>query len=170
MGRSRGRRTVRGVVVAWCVLLVAGCGAAGEVGEGEGDSAPQADRTTSAPAAPAPTDRPTTGRTDPPGDGHLIDRRLRPLVDDAVSDLARRVEVPPEKIRVLSAQRVTPSDDALDCPRAVGALDRRHAGARVRLEIEGVVFHYRVGVDQQEPFLCDPEAAKRAELEDRIEP
>ena len=121
-------------------------------------------------AAAAPTDLPTAGQADPPGDRRPIDRRLRPLVDDAVSDLARRVEVPPEKIRVLSAQRVTPSDDAVDCPRAVGALDGRRAGARVQLEIEGVVFHYRVGVDRQEPFLCDPEAAKRAELEDRIEP
>lgn len=167
MAHMRGQ-VVRAIVVATALgALLGACGGTADVGV---DTRPTASKDATVAATTAPSDRPTAGRAAPPGDRRPIDRRLRPLVDGAVSDLAQRVDVPPEKIRVLSAQRVTPSDDALDCPRAVGALDGRRAGARVQLDIDGVVFRYRVGVDRQEPFLCDPEAAKRAELEDRIEP
>lgn len=181
MARTRGPAVVRAVVLAACVLLATACGAAQEVGGSVQDTA--AEDAVVAATPPPERDGPSSSSDDggaPDDDGDLADaqdddrpveRSLRPVVDEAVRDLAARAGVSPDRIRVVLAQRVTWPDDALGCPlRGGGELGDPRRGTRVHLEVDDMLYRYHTGGAREEPFLCDPAAAKSAEYHDRIEP
>jgi hypothetical protein len=66
---------------------------------------------------------------------------------------------------------VTWSDETLGCPlRGDDRLGGPRQGIRVHLEADERVYRYHTGGTRDEPFLCDPRAAKSEELDDRIEP
>lgn len=178
MARRRRRWVVRSVLVAACVALTAACAAAQEVG-GDGVSAPSE---VTAAATPAPE----RGVASPPaGDGSIdadadaaadddrpVERRLRPVVDQAVQDLAERLGVPPDRVDVVLAQSVTWPDDRLGCPLRGGreGLGGPRRGTRVHLRVDDLLYRYHTGERREGPFLCDPQAAKSEEYNDRIEP
>lgn len=180
MARTRRHAIVRVMVVAACVLLATACGGAQEVGGSPQDlasdealAATPPPTTRSAPPSPSDADTaPGVGElADAADDDRPVERSLRPIVDEAVRDLADRIGVPPDQIRVVLAQRVTWSDDTLGCPlRGDERLGGPHPGTRVHLEVDGVLYRYHSGGAREEPFPCDPAAAKSEEYHDRIEP
>jgi hypothetical protein len=77
------------------------------------------------------------------------------LVDQAVTDLARRLGVSDEEIEVLNSESVTWPDGSLGCPEP----DRMYTqalveGHRVVLAHADRVYLYHSGGDQP-PFLCE---------------
>jgi hypothetical protein len=182
MARRRRQAMVRAMVVAACVALATACGAAQEVGDrgqqvASEDAAaaatPHADRDA---ASPPPSDAETPDVDDlanAEDDDRPVERSLRPVVDEAVRDLAARAGVPPDQVRVVLAQRVMWPDDALGCPLPGGGEERGgepRQGTRVHLEVGDRLYRYHTGGAREEPFLCDPAAAKLQEYHDRIEP
>lgn len=178
MARRRASLLIRAAVVAACVLLAAACGAAAEVG-----GVDAADDVTLAPTPPAggdgrsePTEDGAAGRSDDDvvdveDDDRPVERSLRPLTDAAIRDLAAREGIDRDDITVVLAQRVTWPDETLGCPlRGDERLGGPRRGVRVHLEADGRVYRYHAGGTREEPFLCDPRAAKSEEHADRIEP
>lgn len=177
MAHRRAQAMVRTMVVAACLLLATACGAAQEVG----GSAQDVTSEDVAVAATAPTEQDAAPRSDDAAtpddlanaddDDRPVERSLRPVVDEAVRDLSERAGVPPGRIEVVLAQRVTWPDDALGCPVHGGrGLGDPHQGTRVHLRVDDQLYRYHTGGAQEEPFLCDPAAVKSEEYADRIEP
>lgn len=164
---------VRPAVVAW-VLLAAACGAAQDTDGGARETAPEGAPTAvtqSAAAAVAPPEDVATDAPDVDADTSAVERSLRPVVDEAVRDLASRSGAASDAISVVLAQRVIWPDATLGCPlRGDERIGGPQPGARVHLEVGGRVYRYHMGGTRDEPFLCDPRAAKSEEYNDRIEP
>lgn len=168
---------LRAMLVAACVLLATACGAAAEVEGGAQDVVSEAATVASTvrPEHDAASHDAVTPDVDDElanaeDDDRPVERSLRPVVDEAVRDLADRAAVPPDQIRVVLAQRVTWPDETLGCPLRGGEeLGGPRPGTRVHLEADGVLYRYH-GAADEEPFLCDPAAAKSEEYLDRIEP
>jgi hypothetical protein len=174
---------VRAMVLAACVALATACGAAQEVGDGgqqvaSEDAAAAATPRADLDARSLPPDDAATPDVDgdlanAEDDDRPVERSLRPVVDEAVRDLAARADVPPDQIRVVLAQRVMWPDDALGCPLPGGGEVRggdTTPGTRAHLEVDDQLYRYHTGGAREEPFLCDPAAAKFEEQHDRIEP
>lgn len=84
-----------------------------------------------------------------------MDRSLLPVVDQAISDLARRVAVTRAEVVVEAAGSVTWSDSSCGCPEPGRAyLQVPVDGVYVRLSAAGRLFHYHGG-GQRPLFLCD---------------
>ena len=84
-----------------------------------------------------------------------IDTGLQPFIDQAVDDLAARLEVDAEVISVHSAVLVVWSDAGLGCPEP----DRFYAqvpadGSAIELRHDDLYYRYHSG-GQQGPFLCE---------------
>jgi hypothetical protein len=181
MARRRGQATVRTMVGVACLLLATACGAPQEVGGSaqdvvSEDSPVAATTPAERDAASPPSDDAATRHVDDDlanaaDDDRPVERSLRPVVEEAVRDLSERAGVPPDQISVVLAQRVTWPDDALGCPvHGGGGLGDPHQGTRVHLEIDDELYRYHTGGTEEEPFLCDPAAARSEERSDRIEP
>jgi len=115
-------------------LLLSGCGGS--------DGTPGA----------APPD--TTGET-MPSPTPDVDPGLRGLVDQAVRDLAGRLDVDEDAVTVVSADAVSWGDTSLGCPQP----GMRYAqvvtdGTRIVLEHDGATYAYHSGGDRS-PFLCE---------------
>jgi hypothetical protein len=85
----------------------------------------------------------------------VIDAALRPVIDRAVNDLARRLEIDPAAITVVEARSVVWPDGSLGCPRP-GMLypQVQQDGALVRLRAQGREFAYHSG-GARPVFLCE---------------
>jgi hypothetical protein len=169
MAHTRGPLAVRTGVVTACLLLVAACGGAQEVGGAD----PSDDVAVAATPSADVDDRsaPTDAAVEVEDDDRPVERSLRPTIDAAIRDLATRAGVDPDEVTVVLAQRVTWSDETLGCPlRGDDRLGGPRQGIRVHLEADERVYRYHTGGTRDEPFLCDPRAAKSEELDDRIEP
>jgi hypothetical protein len=84
-----------------------------------------------------------------------IDPNLEPLIQQAVKDLAERLNISPDQIEVLAAGSVVWSDPSMGCP----APDMRYIqipqdGALIRLQAGGQVYEYHSGGNKP-PFLCE---------------
>ena len=85
-----------------------------------------------------------------------IDPGLQPLIDRAVNDLARRLDVPPSEIFLETAFLVRWPDTSYGCPNpdkayATGAYD----GSVIELDSGDAVYRYHTAGDTGEPFLCE---------------
>jgi hypothetical protein len=84
-----------------------------------------------------------------------VDAALRPLVDLAIADLARRLNVESTAITVVDAHAVVWPDGAMGCPRPGLAYPQvQQEGALIRLKAGGREYAYHSG-GSRPPFLCD---------------
>ena len=79
------------------------------------------------------------------------------MVETAIAELAARLDIDPESIRLIESGEVTWPDASLGCPRP----DELYAqvetdGFRVVLAYEDWVYAYHAG-DDTDPFLCPSE-------------
>lgn len=134
-------------------LLALGTGLAACGGGEEGTTTQPGpvERSTTTVPAPATTPADPEATTDP---GEL-DAPARETVEGAIADLAERLGVAPEEIRVVSFQEVTWNDGSLGCPQP-GELYTQALveGSRVVLEYDDETYDYHAGSDR-EPFLCE---------------
>ena len=85
----------------------------------------------------------------------MIDSALRPLIDTAVADLARRLSLEPGTIEVLEARSVVWPDGGLGCPRPGMIYPQvQQDGALIRLRAQGRDFAYHSG-GSRPIFLCE---------------
>ena len=83
-----------------------------------------------------------------------IDPQLEPLVSQARSDLARRLEVDEAEISVIDAGFVTWPNSALGCPEPDMMYTQALVpGYRIRLRADGALHHYH-GADDRPPSHC----------------
>jgi hypothetical protein len=121
---------------AWVAIGAIGCGSAGK-------QVP--------PQAPAPP--PFTATRS--GDTTLIDTALKPLIDTAVADLGRRLNIDSAQITVLEARSVVWPDGGLGCPRPGMIYPQvQQDGALIRLRAQGRDFAYHSG-GSRPIFLCE---------------
>src|SRR5690606_17272985 len=172
-------RAATGPLAAASVLL-AGCGATGantsattsspspSAGVTESSTPPPDVSASAAPpesatpgeAAPTP-EPPEPSRTTPPSGGDTMgtttprpDDPAAGLVDDAVADLASRLQVPAGTIEVLRVEQVTWKDGSLGCPEPGKAYTQALVdGYKVILRHDGRVFFYHAG-GEGPIFLC----------------
>lgn len=80
---------------------------------------------------------------------------LKPFVDAAVADLARRLSIPATEVCVVDARTVVWPDRSLGCPRP-GMLHPQvlQDGMFIRLQAQGRAYAYHGG-GSRAPFLCD---------------
>ena len=77
-----------------------------------------------------------------------------PQVAQAKEDLATRLNIPPDQIRVVDVQMMTWSDTSMGCPHPDIAYPQiPQDGLLVRLSAVGQVYNYHSG-GTQGPFLC----------------
>ena len=99
------------------------------------------------------TVRGTGNPTSPPTGS--IDARFAVVVERAVADLARRLDLAPEAISVVSASAVTWPDRSIGCPKpGVNYAQVTVDGAQVMLGAAGKSYDYHSGGDGQ-PVLCE---------------
>jgi hypothetical protein len=85
-----------------------------------------------------------------------MDPGLRPLVDQARSDLARRLGVDPEAVGVVRANLVEWPDTSLGCPRPGMVYAQVPTdGSQIILSHGGVEYPYHTGGSRYVPFLCE---------------
>ena len=91
----------------------------------------------------------------------VIDAALRPVIDRAVNDLARRLAIDPAAITVVEARSVVWPDGSLGCPRPGMVYPQvQQDGALVRLRAEGREFAYHSG-GSRPVFLCETPSGGR---------
>lgn len=99
-----------------------------------------------------PTTEPeqTMEQRPPPG----LPQQLEPLVDFARQDLARRLEIPTDEIRLKDAESVTWRDGSLGCPEPGGIYTQALVpGYRIRLVAGDATYHYH-GARDRNPRFC----------------
>ena len=80
---------------------------------------------------------------------------MRPLIEMARADLARRLGIAPDSVEVVEARAVVWPDASLGCPRPGMAYKQvPEDGALVRLSAGGRVYHYHSG-GSRALFLCE---------------
>ncbi|MFW5816751.1 MAG: hypothetical protein ACOCVP_07815 [Wenzhouxiangella sp.] len=110
--------------------------------------------------APPPAETPPT-ETMPMAKPPLDQANTGPVERFAVNDLARRLDLAPARIEVVSALAVTWPSGALGCPAPDGMYTQALVeGFQVVLAAEGEEYHYHAGATG-EPFLC-PEERRQA--------
>lgn len=88
-----------------------------------------------------------------------VDAALGPLIAEARSDLASRLDLAPERITLLEARTVVWPDASLGCPRP-GMAYRQvpEDGVVIRFEVAGVSYEYHGG-GSRGLFLCERETS-----------
>ena len=83
-----------------------------------------------------------------------MDASLKPLVDLAIADLARRLNVDGASITVVEVRPMVWPDGALGCPKPGMAYPQvRQEGSLIRLTTRGQEYAYHSG-GSRPPFLC----------------
>lgn len=96
----------------------------------------------------------------PPASEESGEGSMEEIIEQARRDLAGRLGVPVEEIRVVEARAVTWPDSSLGCPEPERLyLQVLTPGYRVVLEAQGQRYAYHAG-RQGPPFLCPPDRAK----------
>ncbi|MFN3928848.1 MAG: hypothetical protein ACK4OK_04345 [Thermoflexus sp.] len=89
-----------------------------------------------------------------------MERSLNQVVELARQDLAARLGLPADEVRVIEARAVTWPDSSLGCPEPGRMyLQVLTPGYRVILEARGQRYAYHAG-RQGSPFLCPPDRAR----------
>jgi hypothetical protein len=92
--------------------------------------------------------------------GSIVEPQLEALVEQARQDLAARLSLDPEEIRVIEARAVTWPDSSLGCPEPGRMyLQVLTPGYRIVLEAQGRRYAYHAGRGGS-PFLCPPDRAR----------
>jgi hypothetical protein len=87
-----------------------------------------------------------------------IDPGLKPYIDIAVADLAKRLSIDAIGIGVSSATLVQWSDSSLGCPQpGMQYAQSLTDGARIVLNVGGKKYSYHAG-GSRTPFLCEQPA------------
>lgn len=137
------KRYAVAVAATAVLLVVAGCGEPSTT-RGSASTPTAAEREETVTESTQPSHGPTDGP-----DGR------RGVVADAVRDLARRLDVDPSQISVVSAEEVTWRDASMGCPRPGMMYPQVLTnGSRVVLEAEGRRYEYHAG-GQRSAFLCE---------------
>ena len=99
---------------------------------------------------------PTTGRIDGSADipvGSTPDPNLHPVVQIAVADLAKRLQISVDKIRVASIESITWPDGSLGCPKqGIMYTQVLTPGFNVSLEVEGKSYPYHTDENETVVF------------------
>lgn len=78
------------------------------------------------------------------------------VLSQAVSDLAQRLNVPPETIQLVKFEAVTWSDKGLGCPDPdMSYIQVPVDGALIVLQVGNTLYEYHSGGNRA-PFLCEP--------------
>jgi hypothetical protein len=78
------------------------------------------------------------------------------LLSQAVNDLAQRLSVPPENIRLVKFEAVTWSDGGMGCPDPdMNYIQLPVDGALIVLQEGDTLYEYHSGGNRP-PFLCEP--------------
>ncbi len=142
-----------GLVIVAAALTVAACA----------DSKTTSSTTTAASVAPSTAAGASTTAGAPTSGGSSstvfeqgrIDEGLKPYIDMAVADLARRLGVDPSAVSTLSAVVVVWPDSSLGCPQpGMSYTQVLVDGALIELGAGGVVYRYHSG-GSTKPFFCD---------------
>lgn len=174
----RTRTALLASIAALSLGGIAACGSSGDDGSAGSTPPPTASDTTvttdpdatTAPDGSEPGDEPTEGSTPavseptsgpPPsvaeplyaaGD---IDKGLAPFVDQAVRDLADRLDVEAASITTHAAVLVVWPDTSLGCPQpGMSYAQVLTDGSVIELEHDGTFYRYHTGGDRG-PFLCE---------------
>jgi hypothetical protein len=84
-----------------------------------------------------------------------VEPGLQPLIDAAITDLARRLSIDRSAIEVVSAQSVVWPDRSLGCPQPGMVYPQVLAeGYHIELRVNGQVYSYHGG-EGRGPFLCE---------------
>ena len=95
---------------------------------------------------------PTASWTQLPASPELPDL---PMVSQAVEDLARRLHISAEKIKVVKFEAVVWPDGSLGCPQpGMYYIQMLVEGYLIQLEYEGTMYAYH-GKGSQSPFYCE---------------
>ena len=122
---------VGGVVAA--LLLFVACGSESDPPTGQ------------EPTVSPSTQPPSPGPDTPSGQGP---------VEQAKSDLARRLGIAPGQVTLVSSEEVTWRDGSLGCPqKGMRYTQVLFNGSRIVLEADGKQYHYHSG-GRRGPFLC----------------
>ena len=106
-----------------------------------------------APVTPAGPD-PAAARS-PASAEVQVDPSLRPLVDEAIGDLARRLAIDRAGIEVVEVRAVVWPDGSLGCPRPGMMYPQvQQDGILIRLRAQEQTFSYHGGGSRR-PFLCE---------------
>lgn len=90
---------------------------------------------------------------------------LNGQIEFSVKDLARRLDVSPESIKVSGARRVTWRSGALGCPEpGMNYTDTLVPGSVIYLQVDNTIhaYHGKIGT---EPFYCPRERAEQPVLD-----
>jgi hypothetical protein len=105
------------------------------------------------PTTPAGPD-PAATRTPAPAEVQ-VDPAMRPLVDEAIADLARRLAIDRAGIAVLEVRAMVWPDGSLGCPRPGMMYPQvQQDGILIRLRADQREFSYHGG-GARRPFLCE---------------
>lgn len=125
---AAGSRAPTGLLLT--LVLLAGCGTAGEGGEQVEPSRPEEPTTSTTPDTSGPA-------------------------AEAVTDLARRLDLPRDEIEVVSVEEVTWSDGSVGCAEEGKAYTQALVpGHRIVLRAEGRTHEYHAG-GSRGVFLCE---------------
>jgi hypothetical protein len=150
------RRTFAGLAGLAAVIALAACGGDDDTGSAAtSGTVPTVSDTTpgsSVPPSTAPPSTPPPSVTPMPpasSPGSLPGTELdptRPLVTDAVADLAQHLDVAPEAVTVVAARKVTWPDGSLGCPEPGMMYTQALVdGTLVILEANGQQYEYHGG-------------------------
>ncbi len=91
-------------------------------------------------------------------------------VEFSIKDLARRLDVPPESIKVSGARPVTWRSGALGCPESgMNYTQALVPGSVIYLQVDNTIHAYH-GKTGAEPFYCPRERAEQPVLDDDLDP
>ena len=91
-------------------------------------------------------------------------------IEFSIKDLARRLDVPPESIKISGARRVTWRSGALGCPEpGMQYTEALVPGSVIYLQVDNVIhaYHGKIGA---EPFYCPRERVEQPVLDDALDP
>lgn len=95
---------------------------------------------------------------------------LNGQIDFSIKDLAKRLDVPPESIKVSGARQVTWRSGALGCPEpGMMYTDALVPGSVIYLQVDNAIhaYHGKIG---SEPFYCPRERAEQPLPDDDLDP
>lgn len=94
----------------------------------------------------------------------------QPLVEQARSDLARRLSVPAERIEVVEVRSVVWPDGSLGCPQpGMRYIQVLTDGALILLRYEGRTYEYHSG-GSRPPFLCEQASPGAKPIVPKLDP
>jgi len=106
-------------------------------------------------SSPAPTPSPRPSATPTQEEWSIVPAEARPTVDRARSDLASRLQIGEEQVRMVSIETVDWRDSSLGCPQPGRSyLQVITPGYRIVLRVAGSTYEYHAAQGQDRVILC----------------